>query len=186
MKVGDKVKVTKRVLNTGVAWISEMDEFIGSEFVIIEDLSRGFLLKGNPYVYPTESLDLVEPEGFKAGDKVRVRDGYTGAYWWNTCMNDTIGKEFYISEIDHVDFHHHLDNGQFYYMDSLELVETNEQLDIHYKKEVEPIDLIEAFDLNFNLGNCVKYIARCNHKGSKQEDLRKALYYLNREFNGVD
>lgn len=53
--------------------------------------------------------------------------------------------------------------------------------DKHYKKEVEPIDLIEAFELNFNLGNAVKYIARCNYKGNKKEDLRKALYYLKRE-----
>ena len=53
--------------------------------------------------------------------------------------------------------------------------------DQHYKKKVEPIDLIEAFELNFELGNVIKYVARCNHKGSKQEDLRKAMYYLKRE-----
>lgn len=57
-----------------------------------------------------------------------------------------------------------------------------EQLkDQHYKKKVEPIDLIEAFELNFNLGNVIKYVSRCEHKGNKKDDLRKALWYLNRE-----
>jgi len=31
--------------------------------------------------------------------------------------------------------------------------------DKHYKKKVEPIELIEALDLNFNLGNVVKYVS---------------------------
>jgi hypothetical protein len=52
----------------------------------------------------------------------------------------------------------------------------------HYHKKVQPIELIEAFDLNFNLGNVVKYVSRCNlkHENSK-EDLEKALFYLRRE-----
>lgn len=58
--------------------------------------------------------------------------------------------------------------------------------DQHYKKKVEPIDLIEAFELNFNLGNVIKYVSRCEHKGNKKDDLRKALYYLNREYNDVE
>lgn len=45
----------------------------------------------------------------------------------------------------------------------------------------EAIDVIEDWELNFNLGNCVKYISRCNHKGNKLEDLKKALWYLERE-----
>lgn len=58
--------------------------------------------------------------------------------------------------------------------------------DNHYKKKVEPIDLIEAFDLNFNLDNVIKYVSRCNHKGNRKDDLRKALYYLKREYNDVE
>jgi len=58
--------------------------------------------------------------------------------------------------------------------------------DSHYKKSVEPIDIIEAFKLNFNLGNVVKYVCRANYKENKKEDLRKALWYLNREFNKID
>lgn len=46
---------------------------------------------------------------------------------------------------------------------------------------MEAFDVIDAFDLNFNLGNAFKYIARAGKKGDKVEDLRKAVTYLNRE-----
>ena len=54
---------------------------------------------------------------------------------------------------------------------------------------IEAIDVIEAWDLNFNLGSVVKYISRAGKKPSgsldkdhKQlEDLKKALWYMNRE-----
>lgn len=53
---------------------------------------------------------------------------------------------------------------------------------LHYNQgKYEAIDVIEDWELNFNLGNCVKYISRCNHKGNKLEDLKKALWYLERE-----
>ncbi|HLR34551.1 MAG TPA: DUF3310 domain-containing protein [Tissierellales bacterium] len=53
---------------------------------------------------------------------------------------------------------------------------------IHYNKgEYEVIDVIEDWGLNFNLGNVIKYIARCNHKGNKVKDLQKAIWYLQRE-----
>ncbi len=46
---------------------------------------------------------------------------------------------------------------------------------------IEAFDVIEAFDLDFNLGNAFKYIARAGKKDDKVEDLRKAVTYLNRE-----
>ncbi len=52
----------------------------------------------------------------------------------------------------------------------------------HYNQgRYEVIDVIEDWDLNFCLGNAVKYIARCNHKGNKKQDLEKAIFYLKRE-----
>jgi hypothetical protein len=53
----------------------------------------------------------------------------------------------------------------------------------HYKGKggIESIEVIEAFELNFNLGNAIKYILRCNKKGNKEQDLEKAIWYLNRE-----
>ena len=51
----------------------------------------------------------------------------------------------------------------------------------HYKVGgIETIDFIEAKSLGYHLGNVVKYITRADHKGSKQEDLRKAHWYLTR------
>lgn len=46
---------------------------------------------------------------------------------------------------------------------------------------LEAFDVIDAFDLDFNLGNAFKYIARAGNKDNKVEDLRKAVTYLNRE-----
>ena len=52
----------------------------------------------------------------------------------------------------------------------------------HYKVGgIETIDFIEAKQLNYNLGNVVKYITRADHKGNTQEDLLKARWYFNRE-----
>lgn len=45
----------------------------------------------------------------------------------------------------------------------------------------EVIDFIEAYRLNFQLGNAVKYILRCNSKNNKEEDLQKAIWYLRSE-----
>lgn len=56
----------------------------------------------------------------------------------------------------------------------------------HYGGESNPyeaIKVIEAWNLGFNLGNAVKYIARAGKKrrGSLVEDLQKARWYLDRE-----
>lgn len=54
---------------------------------------------------------------------------------------------------------------------------------------IETIDFIEDKELNFNLGNVVKYVSRCGKKKSKGksmedkalEDLKKAQWYITRE-----
>lgn len=45
----------------------------------------------------------------------------------------------------------------------------------------EAIKVIEAWDLDFHLGNAVKYICRSGKKGDELEDLKKAAWYLNRK-----
>jgi hypothetical protein len=50
---------------------------------------------------------------------------------------------------------------------------------------IETIDFIEAKELNYHLGNVVKYITRSGHKGDKLKDLEKAQWYLNREINNL-
>jgi hypothetical protein len=53
----------------------------------------------------------------------------------------------------------------------------------HYqgKNGIESINVIEGFDLGFHLGNALKYILRAGKKGDRVEDIRKAIWYLNRE-----
>ena len=54
----------------------------------------------------------------------------------------------------------------------------------HYKSGgVETIDFIEAKNLNYNLGNVVKYITRADLKGNRKQDLKKAMWYLQREID---
>jgi hypothetical protein len=47
----------------------------------------------------------------------------------------------------------------------------------------EAINVIEAWDLNFHMGNVLKYINRAGKKDSSKyiEDLEKAKWYLERE-----
>jgi len=62
-------------------------------------------------------------------------------------------------------------------------VSTSEKVDHppHYNTgKIEVIDAIEAWNLNFNCGNVVKYIVRHKHKGSPIEDIEKAVWYLTR------
>lgn len=52
----------------------------------------------------------------------------------------------------------------------------------HYNKwSIQPIDIIEEWELNFSLGNVIKYIARHRDKGTPIPDIQKALWYLERE-----
>lgn len=50
----------------------------------------------------------------------------------------------------------------------------------------EAIKVIEAWELNFHLGNAVKYISRCGKKGKAKEDLKKALWYIQREIDNIE
>lgn len=59
-----------------------------------------------------------------------------------------------------------------------------EQVDhpAHYQTAsgLEAIDVIEAFELGFLLGNAVKYVLRAGKKRDALTDLRKARWYLDR------
>ena len=53
----------------------------------------------------------------------------------------------------------------------------------YYKlQNIEVFDFIDEFQLNFNIGNVAKYIARYQNKNGI-EDLEKAQVYLEREIN---
>ena len=57
----------------------------------------------------------------------------------------------------------------------------------HYNSGgIEAIDVIEAFELGFNLGNVLKYVLRSGRKGDALEDLEKAAWYLDREIDKLE
>ena len=66
----------------------------------------------------------------------------------------------------------------------------------HYQSDtnLEAIDVIEAFDLNFHRGNIVKYVLRAGKKTEKGyenkekqlEDLKKSKWYLERLIKTVE
>ena len=55
----------------------------------------------------------------------------------------------------------------------------------HYSegRKYEPIDVISDWNLNFCLGNTIKYISRAGRKNNMVEDLNKAKFYLEYEIN---
>ena len=53
----------------------------------------------------------------------------------------------------------------------------------HYNKGIETIDYIESWNMDFNIGNVIKYVTRAGYKDNKLEDLEKAKWYLEREIN---
>jgi hypothetical protein len=61
----------------------------------------------------------------------------------------------------------------------------------HYQfgknNEYEAIKVIEAWDLDFHLGNTVKYISRAGKKNPMKEleDLTKAKWYLERKIENI-
>ena len=63
----------------------------------------------------------------------------------------------------------------------------NQNTPKHYQGTIQPIDLINAQDLNFNLGNVVKYVCRAGKKQGENvlSDLEKAKNYINYEIERI-
>lgn len=56
----------------------------------------------------------------------------------------------------------------------------------HYTwRRIEPIDVIEAWELDFSLGSAIKYIARADASTRSAEDLLKASNYCFRAATGL-
>ena len=52
----------------------------------------------------------------------------------------------------------------------------------HYTGHPSGIECIQVTEhMGFNLGNALKYIWRCDLKGSGSQDLEKAIWYIQRE-----
>ena len=63
--------------------------------------------------------------------------------------------------------------------------EVNHPAHYHKASGFEVIDVIDAWGLDFTLGNSIKYISRAGHKNKDKagQDLQKALWYLLRAMN---
>jgi len=53
--------------------------------------------------------------------------------------------------------------------------------DYYQRGSIDVWDFIRQQELNFHLGNAIKYICRAGYKDSKIQDLEKAIHYLENE-----
>ena len=70
---------------------------------------------------------------------------------------------------------------------TLDYKKNNQNTPKHYQGTIQPIDLINAQNLNFNLGNVVKYVCRAGKKKGENvlSDLDKAKNYINYEIERI-
>ena len=56
----------------------------------------------------------------------------------------------------------------------------------HYTRgNIEVWDFIRDQQLNYHLGNAIKYICRAGYKDSAVQDLQKAIHYLENELSHI-
>ena len=125
---------------------------------------------------------------FKPGDRVVRKDsgefGTVSAspppdrFWDLYVTMDNLGTELGFYEHELVLFTENIET------DKADLVNRP----AHYKSAtgLEVIDVIEAFDLDRYLANVVKYVLRSPSKGNEVEDLKKAVWYLQRKIDRLE
>ena len=105
----------------------------------------------------------------------------------NVCegYNKYVNRNIYIHQPDTITIKEWDDADAFVFKElEKELKADNINSPKHYTAgKFEVIEVIEDWDLNFRLANTIKYIARHKHKGKPLEDLKKALWYLQREID---
>ena len=110
--------------------------------------------------------------------------------------NFTKDRQYYITDIMNHGFYLKGDNGKEHYFNKLNsdyytfniiYNEYTTNTPTHYQGSIQPIDLINAQNLNFNLGNVVKYVCRAGKKEGENilTDLEKAKDYINFEIERV-
>ena len=113
-------------------------------------------------------LDLLD-KGVAPKDiatKLKVKPNYVYQVKWNNKAKKK-KKDDSVEQLDWIDYD--------------EYKSKIEHPDHYTLGGIETWDFIEAKKLNYNLGNVVKYVTRCDHKGTPIEDLQKARQYLDRE-----
>lgn len=128
-------------------------------------------LEGFPEFVVEAMLDEQEKQGNKRDVSVFEHYANSGAlirgFTWDKTL---LGHEFWEQVIEYRNF-------------SLAEEVLKPQTSPYYGSgEYEAINVIEAWGLNFNLGNVVKYIKRAGKKTPEVlPDLEKALWYIERE-----
>ncbi len=101
-----------------------------------------------------------------------IRKNYAGVY-------TDLDKNMYPKTADNIGTCPRCNNGLL-----IKIKSSNINHPSHYNSgKFEVIDVIEDWKLGFNLGNALKYIGRAEHKGTKVDDLNKAIWYIQRELN---
>lgn len=132
---------------------------------------------------------------FKVGDKVRFLPSAKLRYEYRKSENlDIPGEVVNVYALGAVEVR--LASGSVYDYASYEVELVKEKTNPvdpkkelvnspdHYKSNgMEAIDVIEGFGLGFNLGNATKYILRCGKKDDAIQELKKAIWYLEREIS---
>lgn len=130
---------------------------------------------------------------YNVGDKVKIRTDLHDGFWYGNSsfvgkMRDGMGKLATIRCVHSNSYIIDLDNGRYFWTDEMfepAPVETVNHPS-HYNNGIEAIDYIESHNMNFNVGNVIKYVTRAKHKGTELEDLKKASWYLNREIENLE
>ena len=125
---------------------------------------------------------------FKVGDRVKLKEGREWVY-----LHVKKGETYTIESINEKSRLKLKEVKEFndYEKDDFELVKEENKKEAvnhpsHYNKGIESIDIIESWDLNFSLGNAIKYILRAPHKNNQLEDLKKAQWYVTREIEKLE
>ena len=124
------------------------------------------------------------------GDKVKIVD--EGTWQMRKDMYEYLGTIMTIKEIDEDRKCYKMfeDDGAYLWTDNMIEDKVTPHSNVNHPKhynhgKYEVIDVIEDWKLNYHLGNAIKYIARCEHKNNKVEDLKKAIWYLKREIKNT-
>ena len=128
-------------------------------------------------------------KNLKLGDKITCIT--------NRSLYFTKGKEYEVLGFTHDSFQITDDYGDTlavsmaHYNLDFKLKEEKESVNhpSHYGGENNPlevINIIEHYDLNFNLGNVIKYCLRAGKKDELIQELKKAQWYINREIQRLE
>lgn len=144
----------------------KMYEFIGEN---VCDLEKGCIYRGEECKVTVRLFGKKNPIGCLVGmkDVVEIKS-FIDSSFINATPEEIKFKEVEISNIKEFVNNEITNPGHYCF------------------SNIEPIQVIQEWKLNFCLGNAIKYIARAGKKGDKLEDLKKAKQYLEFEIKRME